>query len=72
MKNLFAHAIALLQLFLRPTQKVVVFCKEILYDAKYQQPTQEQTMITTEQLKRREQLIALAFLALMLSPFFIL
>ena len=29
-------------------------------------------MITAQQLKRREQLIALAFLALMLSPFFIL
>lgn len=29
-------------------------------------------MITSQQLKCREQLIALAFLALMLSPFFIL
>lgn len=29
-------------------------------------------MVTTQQLKRREQLVALAFLALMLSPFFIL
>lgn len=47
-------------------------CKKILYTVKHQQPIQEQIMVTTEQLKRREQIIGWVFFAVMLSPFFIL
>lgn len=44
----------------------------MLYTVSYQLNHQEQTMITTEQLKRREQILGWVFLAIMLSPFFIL